>query len=274
MTSAPDDYESRLASRLRSFVDQGVAEMPIGYGDGLILPGRHLTSTRASRVRTAIAIAGAVVSGLLVALVGFSVLRPSPPVGVKPTASPMPTVSPTATPMVSAMPTPLPTLPGETPGPTAVAPTGARFIPVITIDTVFAVAHDAGFSCQSLLGNIPDNATLYQLVCTMDDQTAGYSYVLSAAYWTGNRLNELHLVANPLGTTVDPVSSVGLFNTVLKLPFAESAQQGALSWFAGKIDGPGCAPCIQTFGQVVVEVQSSSVAGAASITVTGAMVQP
>lgn len=241
--------------------------------DGIARRSRRAESLLHTRLWVPAATAGAIALGVFVAVVGLSVLRPSPPVSAKPTPSPTPaSSSPTAG--QSTMPTAAPTLPGETPGPSAAAPSGVRYIPALTIDAVFTAAYDAGFSCQSLIGEIPDNPTMYELLCTKDDQAAGLRYTLTAAYWTTDRLNEVHLDASPVSTTVDPAKAYGMFHSVIVLPFSGSSREAVVSWFATKLDGPGCRPCEQTYGQVTIGVESSSVAGAGSITIIGTTITP
>jgi hypothetical protein len=271
MTEQPDSYETEFGARLRSYAARGVAGSP-GPDIGRLAMTINRQSWT-SWLRSGGLLAGAAALGLVVALGGLSLLRLGPQLGVKPSPQPSAT-APAPSAFESAQPTASATLQGETPGPGAAAPKGALYIRGLTIAEVIEIAQGANFSCESVAGNVPGDAALFELICTVDDRAAGYSYALTAAYWTLDRISEFRLVAHPLGQTTDPAKARGVFDTVLALPFEGSDLQAAVSWFATNMDNPACAPCTKGFGEDKVEIQASSLPGASAITITGTATVP
>ena len=180
------------------------------------------------------------------------------------------TTSPTPSPRI----TPVPSLGGETPGPTDTAPAGATYIPNLTIEGVLAAAQAAGLSCLSEPESASGGATLYQLICSVDNAVSGYGFVLTADYWTLDRISQLHVLANPLGGAPDPATSQAVLSGLFLIALAEPDRQAAATWYATHDGDTACQPCVQTYGDSSVELQASATPGSAAITVHGIAIVP
>jgi hypothetical protein len=178
--------------------------------------------------------------------------------------------SPTPSPRM----TPLPSLAGETPGPTNSAPAGATYIPNLSIQEVLAAAGTVGLACVSEAESVSGGATLYQLICSVDDAFSGNSLALTADYWTFDRIGQLHVLANPLGGTLDPARARAVLSGLLLIALAGPDRQAAARWYASHDADTACQPCVQTYGDSNVELQASATAGAGAITVHGLAIVP
>jgi hypothetical protein len=170
--------------------------------------------------------------------------------------------------------TPVPSLAGETPGPTNTAPAGASYIPNLTIEQVLAAARTLGFACLSEPESVSGGATSYQLICSVDDAVSGYSFALTAGYWTFDRVAELHVVAHPLGGTQDPARARTVMSGLFVIALAGPDRQAAAAWYASHDADTACQPCTQTYGDSRVELQASATAGSGAITVQGIAIVP
>lgn len=178
--------------------------------------------------------------------------------------------SPTPSPRV----TPLPSLVGETPGPTNIAPAGATYIPNLTIEQVLAAAWSVGFSCLSEPESDAGGATLYQLICSVDDSVSGYSFALTADYWRLDRIGQLHVLANPLAGTQDAARARTVLSGLFLIALAAPDRQAAATWYASHDADTACQPCVQTYGDSIIELQASATAGSGAITVHGITIAP
>jgi hypothetical protein len=180
------------------------------------------------------------------------------------------TTSPTPSPRI----TPVPSLAGETPGPTNSPPAGATYIPNLTIEQVLAAARTPSFACLSEPESVSGGATSYQLICSVDDAVSGYSFALTAGYWTVDRIGELHVVSHPLDGTQDPARARTVLSALFVIALAGSDREAAAAWYASHDADTACQPCVQTYGDSRVELEASATAGSSAITVQGIAIVP
>jgi hypothetical protein len=165
--------------------------------------------------------------------------------------------------------TALPSLAGETPGPTNSPPSGATYIPNLTIEQVLAAVRTIGFACFSEPGSGSGGATLYQLICAVNDSVSGYRFALTADYWTLDRIGQLHILANPLGGTKDAARARTVVRGLFVIALAAPDREAAATWYASHDADTACQPCVETYGDSSVELQASAIAGSGAITVHG-----
>jgi uncharacterized protein DUF4232 len=165
---------------------------------------------------------------------------------------------------------PLPSLTGQVPGPTNSPPAGATYIPNLTLEVVRVAAQRAGLSCISEPTSVSGGATLYQLICSSGDTASGFSYALTADYWTVDRLDELHVVAHPVeDATRDPAKALSVLTELIVIALVPADREAAGSWIASHDRDTACQPCVRAYGDSSIELQGSAIAGSEAITVHG-----
>lgn len=268
------EFEYRFGDRLRRYAEDGTAGSPSSDIRGFTL-GSRSTGTWFSKVVMGGAVALTVALGAIVASVGVAVLGIGPQFGARPTPTPTPAMSAQPSSQSSELASVPPTLAGETPGPNAAAPSGALYISGVTLDQLVSVAESFGLSCVSKSGSIPGDASLYELVCKADIETAGYAYSLTAPYWTFDRISQFDITALQLGTAGDPVHMHTVLTALLGVAFQPSVPPTVASWFATNVDNEGCTPepCQKTFTSARVDVTYGS-NGARELTVHGVTASP
>jgi hypothetical protein len=272
-TKRPDEeYESEFGTRLDAYAEDGVAPSPTSDVGAFMNRGGR--APWFARLRSSGAMAATAALAVIVVSAGLAFIGPGLDLGKKPSGTPTPSGSTAPSLTASIQPTPQPSLTGETPAPGNAAPSGATYIPNLTIDQVLAAAQHAGFSCVSEPESESSGATFYQLICSLDDAASGYSFAVTAGYWTFDRIDQLHLVANPLGGTQDPSKARSALSSLFVIALQVADRQAAVSWFTSNENDPACDPCVQTYTDYTIELQGSAIAGSGAITVHGKAVVP
>jgi len=267
-----DEYESVLGARLDAYAERGVAGSPASDLSTFVTRGR--TASWLSRLRSGGAMAVTAAVAVIAVSAGLAFLGPGFDVGKKPSATPIPSGSSGPSLTASTEPSSQPSMAGETPDPGNAPPAGSTYVPNLTIDQVLTTVQKVGFSCLSEAESTSQGATFYQLICSLDDRASGFSYAVTAGYWTFDRIDQLHIVSNPLDGTQDAAKARSTLSGVFGIALKLADRQAAVAWFTSKDGDAACDPCVLTYGDYTIELQGSAIAGASAITVHGKAIVP
>ena len=118
----------------------------------------------------------------------------------------------------------------------------------------------AGLECQSASGGPPGGTGSFTLGCEGNNAASGYSYRITAPYWTFDAVSDYQITALPADGGADQLAGADWVSGITTIPFAEDQRTMVIDWIAQHVAAPECAsaPCERPVGAVTVVVEGGS----------------